>query len=145
MKDQVHRIEYFALPSSDKPGEGASLHQKLAKEGVNLLAVSAFPAGDGSVQVDLVPENPDAFGKAAKKLGLKLGAPKTAFLFQGTDRAGALSEVLGRLGNANINVRATLAVAAGGHRYGGLLWVAPADVEAAARSLGAVSGATHRA
>ena len=54
-------------------------------------------------------------------------------------------EVLGRLGNANINVRATLAVAAGGHRYGGLLWVAPADVEAAARSLGAVSGATHRA
>ena len=94
MKDQVHRIEYFALPSSDKPGEGASLHQKLAKEGVNLLAVSAFPAGDGSVQVDLVPENPDAFGKAAKKLGLKLGAPQTAFLFQGTDRAGALSEVL---------------------------------------------------
>ena len=144
-KDQVNRIEYFALTVEDRPGEGAELGRKLAKEGVNLLAVSAFPTGSGKSQLDVVPEHPDSFAKAAKKLNLTLGQPKVCFLVQGSDRPGALADVLGRLGEAHINVRATLAVCAGGNRYGGLIWVARGDVEAAARALGATTMATHHA
>ena len=138
-KDEVHRIEYFAHIVEDRPGEGATLGRKLAQEGVNLLALSAFPAAPGKTQVDLVPESHEPFVKAAKKLGLSLSAPKTCFLIQGTDRPGAMGEMLARLGNANINVRASLGVCAGGKRFGAILWVAPADVEAAARALGATT------
>jgi ACT domain-containing protein len=142
-KDQVLSVEYFAITSDDKPGAGADLHKKLAKEGVNLLAALAFPNATGKVQVDLVPENPEAFSKAAKKLGINAGSPKTAFLAQGTDRAGALGDVLDRLGMAKVNVRATCGIACGGNRYGALIWVNAADVEAATRALGAQPAAHH--
>ena len=143
MKDQALRVEYFAITTDDRPGVGADLHKKLAKEGVNLLATLAFPSTTGKVQVDLIPENPDTFTKAARKLGLTAGEPKTAFLVQGTDRAGALGEVLDRLGMAKINVRATCGLACGGTRYGALIWVNPADAEAATRALGAQAAAHH--
>src|SRR5207247_10261271 len=107
MKDQVTRIEYFALTADDKPGVGADLGKRLAKEGVNLLGLLAFPTGPGKVQVDMIPENPEAFTKAVRKLGLTIGAPKAAFRVQGADRAGAMGEVLDRLGIAKINVRST--------------------------------------
>ena len=143
-KDEVHRVEYFVYTTDDKPGEGATLGRKLAQEGVNLLALSAFPVTPGRTQIDLVPESHDQLVKAAKKHGLSLAGPKTCFLFQGTDRTGAMGEILGRLGNANINARASLGVCAGGKRYGGIIWVAPADVEAASRALGATSMATYK-
>lgn len=144
MKDQVYRVEYFVLAAEDRPGVGADLSRKLAKEGVNLLAILEFPTENGKVQVDLIPEHSDTLTKAAKKLNLPLGPPKVAFLAQGTDRPGAWAEVLGRLGDTRINVRATSAVACGGTRYGGLIWVAPSDVEAASRALGATTMATHQ-
>ena len=136
-KDQALRVEYFAITTDDKPGVGADLHKKLAKENVNLLAVQAFPTGAGKIQVDLVPENPETFTKAVRKLNLTAVGPKAAFLVQGTDRPGAVGEVLDRLGSAGINIRATTAIGSGSNRYGALLWVSPADVEKATRALGA--------
>jgi hypothetical protein len=143
MKDQVLRVEYFAITADDKPGTGARLGKQLADEHVNLLALLAFPIENGKVQVDLVPENPEVLVKASRKIGISLGEPKQAFLIQGTDRAGAIGEVLGRLGNANINVRSTLGACGGGNRYGGLIFVDQANVEAAARALGATTMAAH--
>jgi hypothetical protein len=143
MKDQTLRVEYFAVTMDDKPGIGADIGKRLTKENVNLLALQAFPVGAGKVQVDFIPENTELFGKAARKLGISIGPPKTAFLVQGTDRAGALGETLERLGTQGINVRATSGVACGGNRYGAIVWVSPADVEKAARALGAQS-VTHK-
>ena len=143
MKDQTLRVEYFAVTADDKPGTGADTGKKLAKENVNLLALLAFPSGPGKVQGDFVPENVETFTKAARKIGLSIGPPKTAFLAQGTDRPGALAELFERLGAQGINVRSTCGVACGGNRFGALIWVAPADVEKATRVLGAQS-ATHK-
>ncbi len=143
MKDQVFRVEYFALTADDRPGIGADLGRRLKDEGVNLLALSAFPLTAGKTQVDIVPEHPDQFVRAAKKLNLTLGEPKIAFLVQGSDRPGAIGEVMNRLGAANVNIRATLGIASGGNRYGGLLWVNQQDVELASRALGATTMATH--
>ena len=143
MKDQVFRVEYFALTIEDRPGAGAELGRRLKDEGVNLLAMSAFPLTAGRTQVDIVPEHPEQFVRAAKKLNLVVGEPKIAFLIQGTDRPGAVSEVMNRLGAANVNIRATLGVACGGNRYGGILWVNQQDVELASRVLGATTMATH--
>lgn len=143
MKDQVFRVEYFAITAEDRPGAGADLGRRLKEEGVNLLALSAFPVSGNRTQVDLIPEHPEPFLRAAKKLNLTLGEPKIAFFIQGADRPGAMGEVLNRLGAANINVRASLGVACGGNRYGGLLWVNPQDVELASRALGATTMSTH--
>src|SRR5262245_34640348 len=144
MKDQVHRVEYFALTTDDRPGVGADLGARLAKESVNLLALLAFPLTAGKVQVDLVPEDPEKFTRAAKKLNLTTGSPKQVFVVQSTDRAKALGEVLDQLGKTRINVRTTAGVCADGHRYGALIWVAPADVESATRALGATTIAAKR-
>jgi len=143
MKDQVFRVEYFAFTEDDKPGTGADLGRHLKEEGVNLIALSAFPVSPGKTQVDIVPEQPDLFLRAARKLNLVLGEPKVAFLIQGTDRAGAIGEIMKRLGAANVNIRASLGVSAGGSRYGGLIWVNQQDVELASRVLGATSMAAH--
>jgi hypothetical protein len=143
MKDQVLCVDYFVIQAEDRPGTGSDLGKKLAREGVNLLAILAFPSAPGKTQVDLVPENPDTFMKAVRKLGLTAQGPKTAFLATGTDKAGAVAELLDRLGQKSINVRASCGVSAGGSRYGAVLWVAPADVEAATRALGA-QVATHK-
>jgi len=143
MKDQVYRVEYFAITADDRPGIGADLGRRLNEAGVNLLALSAFPLAAGKTQVDVIPEHPDHFMRVAKTMKLSLGEPKIAFLIQGTDRPGAMGEVLGRLGAAAINVRATLGVAGGGNRYGGIVWVNQEDVESAGRALGATLMATH--
>ena len=94
-------------------------------------------------QVDLVPENPEVFTKAARKLGLAPTGPKMAFVIHGTDKPGAMADLADRLAQKSINVRATAGVSAGGNRFGAILWVAPADVDAATRALGAQVAAHH--
>jgi len=141
MKDQVLCVDYFAVQVDDKPGAGAELWKQLAKGGVNLLATHAFPKGAGKTQVDLVPENPDLFRKTVSKLGLAVTGPKQVFLVHGTDKPGAVGELMDRLGQKGINVHASSGLTAGGNRYGLILWVDPADVEAATRLLGASVGA----
>jgi hypothetical protein len=142
-KDQVFRTDYFTIMMDDRAGQGADLGRKLGKENVNLLAVLAFPVETGKVQIDLVPEHPDDLMKAARKLGLSLSGPKTAFLLQGTDRAGAMGDILERLSSAGISARAGFGVGSGSSRFGGMLWVAQSDVEAASRALGATSMVKH--
>lgn len=139
MKDSVTRVDYYVLMAANRPGEGAKIHAALKKDGVNLLAMSAFPVGGNRVQVDLVPENPAKLVETARREGLKLDGPKTTFLIQGEDRVGALGEVLDRVAQAGINVTATTGICAGAGRYGCILWVAPKDVDATSRALGATS------
>ena len=142
-KDLVHRVEYFTLTVEDKPGQASTLQKGLTRENVQLLGMLAFPAEKGRTQVDLVPEHPEDLRKAAKKVALELRGPKTAFLVHGQDRVGALSEIFQRLGDEGIGIRATLGVTCGANRFGALLWVAPSDVEATSRMLGATVLATH--
>ena len=143
MKDPVFRVEYYAFTVDDRPGTGGDLGRRFKEEGLNLLALSAFPVAPGRTQVDVVPEHPNTFVRVARKLGIVIGEPKVAFLVQGADRIGAFAELLSRLGAANINIRATIGIAAGGDRYASILWVNQQDVELASRVLGASSMAAH--
>jgi prephenate dehydratase len=136
MLDTVRKLDYFAIQAPDRPGEGARLLAALKGNGVNLLALSGFPAGRKS-QIDLVPEDAAALRAAAKKMKLALGARKTCFVIQGDDRVGALADTLQTLADAKINVTAIQAVTAGMGRYGAIFWVAPRAVAKAAKALGA--------
>lgn len=134
MADTTRRVEYQYVTAQDRPGEGARILDVFRNEGVNLLAFHAFPIGNGQAQLDLVPEDGEALRTAARKAGLELSPPKTAFLASGDDRPGAVAELLERLGVAGVNVVAMDAVRANG-RYGALFWVAEDQVERAAELL----------
>ena len=135
MADVIRKVDYFKALVQDKAGEGARILSTLLGEGINLLAFTGFPRGRKS-QLDFVPANGPAFRKAAKKVGLAV-TKNTAFLVQGQDRAGAIAGIVSKLADARVNITALDAVAAGGGRYGAILWVKPADVRKAAKALGA--------
>jgi hypothetical protein len=137
MPNAVQRIEYFYLTVADKPGEARKILSTLKREGVNLAAFLAFPAGKGKSQLDLMPQDAAALRRAAEKEGWKLVGPKRAFLIQEGDRVGAVADALDKLSGAGVNVIATSAAACGQGHYGMNLWVAPADYEKAAKALGA--------
>ena len=135
MPDMIRKVDYYYITAPDKPGEGARIFGALRDAGVNLLAAHAFPSARKS-QIDFVPADTVAFLSAAKNAGLKLSKPKTMFLIEGDDRAGALTSMLSRLGTAGINVTALTAVRSGAGRFGALLWVNAKDVRKAAETLG---------
>jgi hypothetical protein len=137
MADTVRGIEYYYATVPDTPGEGQGILSALRDSGVNLLAFLGFPLGGGQSQIDLVPEDPAALREAAKQAGISLSEARRAFLVQGDDRLGAVADTIAKLANANINVTAVTATAAGSARYGMIVWVAAAQYERAAEALGA--------
>ncbi|HYZ89900.1 MAG TPA: hypothetical protein VE620_11435 [Myxococcales bacterium] len=137
MPDTIRKVDYYYITATDKAGEGARVLGALRDAGVNLLALHAFPSARRS-QIDVVPADSAGFVNAAKAAGVKISKPKTVFLIEADDRAGAMAAVLDRLGRAGVNVTATSAVRSGSGRYGALLWVKPRDVKKASETLGAM-------
>ena len=135
MADKARRVDYWYVTVPDRPGEARKVLAPLKSSNVNMLAQLAFPSGSGQSQLDLVPENVEAFRNAAAKAGLKLSEAKRAFLIQGGDRAGAVADTLTKLADASVNVTA-YAASCGGGNYSLVVWVPPADYERAAKGLG---------
>jgi hypothetical protein len=135
MTDSIRKVDYFKAQVQDKAGEGARILSALLGEGINLLAFTGFPRGRRT-QLDFIPENGPAFRKAARRAGLEV-TKNAAFLIQGEDRPGVIAEITSKLADEGVNITALDAVAAGGGRYGAILWVKPAEVRKAAKVLGA--------
>ncbi len=132
MAKGIRRVNNYVLHANDAPGEGAHLLKTLKKHGVNLLALTAFPAASGTSQVELIPEDSTQLEAVASRYGWKLSKKKTGFLAQGKDRAGALVKLAEKLAKAGINITQVDAIAAGAERYGAVFWVRPKDLERAA-------------
>lgn len=137
MAETVRSMDYYYVMVPDKPGEGARMLDELRGAGVNLVAYSGFPSGRGA-QLDFVPADSAAFKAVARQKKWKVKGPKRAFVIEGDDRIGACAAVLDKLAAAKLNVTAMDAVAAGGGRYGAILWVKPRDVKKTATVLGAI-------
>ena len=134
MATTVRKTAYFSMRTPNRAGQGARLLSALAAHGVNLLAFTGFPNA-GRAQVDFIPYDVTKFTSAARKLGLKVSKRKTAFLAQGTDKAGACAAICGKLAKAGINMVAMDAVAAGRGRFGAIFWVKQRLVARASRVL----------
>lgn len=135
MVDLIRTAQYFKVQIADKPGTLTDLLAPLREEGVNLLAVHAFPR-NRRTQVDVVPEDPAAFKNVAKAHKLKMQGPKLCLLVDGDDRPGVLADLTDRLGSAKINMIAVTGLAAGQGRFGAILWVAQRDMKKAAKVFG---------
>ena len=136
MADTIQEVEYFYAKVGDRPGQGRRLLEHLSEKGVNLLAFTAFPTGEGQVQLDFFPESVEKLQSAAADAAISLTGPKKAFLIQGEDRIGALHQHHLTLANAGINVRAANGVCDGRGRFGFILWVNPEEYQKAASALG---------
>lgn len=135
MPDTVRTVPYHYVRVPNRAGAGAAVLRAVRDAKVNLRAVHGFPDGDES-QLDLFPDDAAQLEAAAQQHGITLSARKTAFWIEGDDRVGAMHEVLARLGDAGVNAIASDALRVG-NRYAALLWVAPNDLDRAARALGA--------
>ena len=136
MTDRIRKAAYFSMRVPNTPGQCAKLLVRLRENGINLLAFTGFPNGR-TAQVDFIPENPAAFVRAARRMGIKSGKRKTVFLVQGNDRVGALVSIAEKFAKARINMTAIDAVCAGKGRYAAIFWVKPKRVAKAARLIGA--------
>lgn len=135
MLSTVKEVEYYYTIVADKPGESRRLLDFLSEKMVNLLALTAFPVGEGKSQVDLFPDDPEALKQAAEDAQIDLVGPKKAFLLQGEDRIGALYDFHLKLANAGINIYACNGVVDGTGRFGYIIWVSPDDYEEASKVL----------
>ena len=135
MISSVKDVEYFSMVVADKPGEARKLFEFLSEKSVNLLALTAFPLGEGESRIDFFPEDPAPLRQAAEDAEVPLVGPKRAFLIQGEDEIGALYDFHLKLYNARINVRACNGVVEGTGRFGYVIWVDPADYEEASKVL----------
>ena len=133
----VRKVDYCKTIVPARAGSGAEILRALREEGVSLLAFTGFPLGGGKAQIDVVAPRIADVRRVARKYGWRLGPVSRGFLVQGRDAVGAVHRHLAKLARARINVIAADAVAAGGGRFGMILWVAPRDYARAARTLGA--------
>jgi hypothetical protein len=131
----ARRVDYYYVTVPNRAGQGARLLEAFRDADVDFRAVHAFPNG-ASAQINLFPKDSRAFLRAAKKAGIKASSRRTAFIIEGRDRVGAVARILGKLGEAKVNVTAMDAIAAGG-RFGAIIWVRQDNVNRAARALGA--------
>jgi hypothetical protein len=137
MADRVHKVKYCYAMVPMRAGTGARILSELRDAGVNLIAFSGFPAGNGRAQLDFIPDKMAKLRRHAAAKGWKLGPVKNAFLIQGKDTVGAVSRHVKKLAAQKISVTAADAVCAGKGRYGMILWVKPKDFARAARALDA--------
>lgn len=136
MSDRLRKVDYFHVLIPNRAGQASKIAASLAGAGVNLLAFSGFPSGK-MTQLDLMPEDSAKLKRVARKLGLKLSARKSGFLFQGDDRIGAMQDLFDKLAAAKINLIAVDAVSSGKGRFGAIFWVKPEAVAKTAKLLGA--------
>ena len=140
MADVVRKVEYFSITVPNTAGKAFSVLSTLVSARVDLLACIGVQRGRRA-QIDVVPADTKRFKTVVKKAGLTFTPEKSGFMIQGTDRSGALTDHLKKLGDGKINVTGIDALSAGEGRWGAIIWVAGDDVRKAARVLEATAAA----
>ena len=129
----VKRVDCFFLEVEDKLGVLAEFARQLRDVKINLRGLWGYTNPKGKGKIGCVPQNSKKFIDGAKKLGLTT-TRGVAFHISGTDRIGALCNILDILDRAKININVFDAVGFSG-RFGAYIWVGPKDVKAAAKAL----------
>ena len=135
MADSINIVTYFSVVVPNKPGEGAKVLVGLKDAGIQLTGFWAYPIKGKKKQLDLVPTDAKAFGKAAKKLGLNVAPKQSCLCWIGEDHPGALAGAAVKLGDAGIPVHAAQAISTGEGKFGCLVQVAAEHLKKAKKVL----------
>jgi hypothetical protein len=129
-------VTYFSITIANKTGQGAKLLAAIEAAGINMTAAWGYPMKGSKSIVDVVPEDAKAFAKLAKQHKLAV-EKRLAIYHDGADKVGAVREIMQKLGDAKVNVRAIQAICGGAGRYGALLQFDDKDLSKAKKVLGA--------
>ena len=133
---RIRKVKYYHATVKDQPGAAYQILDTFADQGVNLLAFSAVPVGPSTTQLTIFPESSTALKRLAKKSGMNLMGPYSAFIINGSDKIGALVDIHETLYRAKVNVYASNGVTDGNDEYGYIVYVKHEDFERAAAALG---------
>ena len=136
MTMQIRSVEYFYTTVLEAGEDACRWLSTIAEAGINLLAFSASPVGPSRTQLTIFPDDSEQLRVAAQQSGLALTGPNRAFLVQGDDRLGTISEIHHKLCQAGVEVFASTGITDGSGRFGYLLYVADHDFDNAAGALG---------
>jgi hypothetical protein len=136
MSYKIRRVDYFYVTVKDRPGQAYQILEQIAGLGVNMLAFAATPTGPDDTQLTIFPEDSLKLQSVAKKSGLSLIGPHSAFLVQGEDELGGLVEFHKRLYQAGVNIYGSHGVTDGKGSYGYVVYVRAERYERAAEALG---------
>ncbi|MBM4162759.1 MAG: hypothetical protein FJ217_16905 [Ignavibacteria bacterium] len=132
---KAQRVKFFKINLENKPGALLKILSELKAKNMGLSGLWGFATRSEQAELYVVPKNPEKVRSLWTSSGL-LVEEGTGFWLKGTDRTGALVAHLASLADAGVNIDAIDAVAVSG-KFGSFIWVAPADIEKAAKALGA--------
>jgi hypothetical protein len=136
MADHISLVQYFYVRVGDRPGEGRRLLEHLSEKGINLLAFTASPIGNGQTELRFITERIEKLKEAAADAGVELQGPKRAFMIQGEDRIGALHDHHLTLANAGINVTSSAGIGSEFGYFAFVVFVDDKDYERASWAFG---------
>jgi hypothetical protein len=131
----VRTVEYYYARVANTPDKAYGLLAQLAEEDISLLAFSAVPFGESSVELTLFPDDSAKLVQTAAKLGWNLTGPQHAVLIQGDDQLGALADIHNCLNEARVTVYASSGVTDGSGHFGYVIYIREEDHTEAARAL----------
>lgn len=129
------RVTYLMANLEDRPGALLKVMRDLKAKNIGLTGLWGFGTSEGRAQLFVTAKNSDKVRSAWQASGI-LAEEGTGFFIKGADRTGALLKDLEALASAGVNIHAIDAVSVGG-KFGSFVWVNSADVERAAKALGA--------
>jgi hypothetical protein len=132
---KAQRVTFLKATLRDQPGVLLGLMQDLKSRNIALKSLWGFIKREGDAELYAIAKDPDKLRNAWKVKGL-LAEEGTGFFIKGTDKTGVLVKSLEALAQMNINIKAMNAISVSG-KYGSLIWVESADIEKAAKALGA--------
>jgi hypothetical protein len=129
------RVTFLKANLKDQPGTLLGIMKDLKSKNIALKSLWGFGKSEGAADLVAIPKDPDKLRNAWKAAGV-LAEEGTGFFITGVDKTGVLLKSLEALAQANVNIKASIAIAVSG-KYGSIIWVDAVDVEKAAQALGA--------
>ncbi len=129
----IKLVECLCWPASDKPGKLLQYAEHLKKEGVDLDALFAYNTSGGESRIAAIGKKPAQLKASLAKGGVAYESGQ-CFYLTGSDKAGALVDVLRKLAAAGVNIDCADALAAQG-RFAATIFVGKDDLAKAKRAL----------
>ena len=129
------RVTFLKANLKDQPGSVLGIMKDLKSKNIALKSLWGYGKSEGAADLYAIAKDPDKLRDAWKASGV-FAEEGTGFFIKGVDKTGVLLKSLEALAQANVNMKALIAIAVSG-KYGSIIWVDAMDVEKAAQVLGA--------
>lgn len=131
---KITRERYFAITAADRAGQLAEINAILMEARVSCSGIWSFPVHGDAAEIMVMPHNPEQFIRTAAASGWSFHEG-FCFRLEGTDKTGAILDILRQLADDKINLRAVDAMAVEG-KFASCLWVDDNEQEHVSQVLG---------